>query len=94
MGPSVSSFGLHTFISKDASAPEVVDIVAVHGLNGNYTDTWTDEKVGVNWLRDCLAPKTYPGHRSVPLFARVMTFSYNSGIQFSKLVSDISDFAD
>lgn len=83
-GSSDTGFGLHTLIPKDAQASEVVDIVAIHGLNGHYEKTWTDEKTGVNWLCDSKAIKG----------ARVLSFSYNSAVQFSKSVADIFDFAD
>lgn len=83
---SVPDYGLHTLVPKDREATECVDIVAVHGLNGHYLNTWTDEKSGVNWLTDI-----------IPMFikrARVMSFWYNSAVQFSKSTSDIPTFAD
>ncbi|RYP68500.1 hypothetical protein DL771_006652 [Monosporascus sp. 5C6A] len=70
---SEEGFGFHTIIPKDPTAPEVVAIVAIHGLNGHYERTWTDEKTGVNWLRDCIAIGN----------ARIMSFSYNSSVQFN-----------
>ncbi|ORY62524.1 uncharacterized protein BCR38DRAFT_486794 [Pseudomassariella vexata] len=82
--PGDNGFGFHTVIDRDADAPEMADIVAVHGLNGHYETTWTDEKTGVNWLRDCMTIK----------FAHVMSFSYNSAVQFSKSISDLFIFAD
>lgn len=62
-----------------------VDIVAIHGLNGHYLTTWTDEKSGVNWLADIL-PNVAPA-------SRIMSFSYNSVLQFSKSASDVFTFA-
>ncbi|KAM0799509.1 hypothetical protein BDR22DRAFT_963873 [Usnea florida] len=47
----------------------VVDIVAVHGLNGHRETTWTDEG-GVLWLRDLL-PLSIPN-------IRVWTWGYDS----------------
>lgn len=79
-----TGFGLHTLNPRDADAEGMVDIVAIHGLNGHYQTTWTDEKTGVNWLCD----------RKISKHARVLSFSYNSAVQFSKSVSDIFDFAD
>lgn len=79
-----SDFGLHTLEPRDEETTEIVDIIAIHGLNGNYRTTWTDEEAGFNWLCD---PKT-------TRHARVMSFSYNSAVQFSKSVSDVYDFAD
>ncbi|KAJ4319205.1 hypothetical protein N0V84_006487 [Fusarium piperis] len=62
----------------------MTDVVAIHGLNGHYEKTWTDKNTGVNWLRD-LMPITS---------ARVLSFSYNSSVKFSKSTSDLYDFAD
>ena len=45
-------------------------IVAVHGLNENMIDAWTDTKSGILWLRDFL-----PG--DIPV-ARVLTFGYDA----------------
>ncbi|KAI0840854.1 hypothetical protein F5Y06DRAFT_294126 [Hypoxylon sp. FL0890] len=78
-------YGLHTLVHKDPEAFEHVDIIAVHGLNGHYLKTWTDENTGVNWLKDII-PRVVPA-------ARVMSFWYNSTLQFSKSTSDILDFA-
>ncbi|KAI1409381.1 Alpha/Beta hydrolase protein [Hypoxylon sp. FL1857] len=78
-------YGLHTLVHKDSEASGQVDIVAIHGLNGHYLKTWTDEDTGVNWLKDII-PKVVPA-------ARVMSFWYNSTLQFSKSTSDISVFA-
>ncbi|KAK0731910.1 hypothetical protein B0H67DRAFT_90175 [Lasiosphaeris hirsuta] len=77
-------FGLHTVVSKAPDAIDCVDVVAIHGLNGHYLNTWTDEKSGVNWLKDILP--------QVVQSARVMSFSYNSMLQFSKSTSDIFTF--
>ncbi|TAQ91490.1 hypothetical protein B7494_g267 [Chlorociboria aeruginascens] len=63
---------LHSPINTDGG-PDL-DIVAVHGLNGNAMDTWThvDNVQSVMWLRDLL-PLTPPFGS-----ARIMTFGYNS----------------
>jgi hypothetical protein len=82
---SEADYGLHNLVPKDGQATEVIDIVAVHGLNGHYLRTWTDEETGVNWLRDI-----------IPLFllgARVMSFWYNSTVYLSKSTSTIETFA-
>lgn len=82
-------YGLHTLVKKDPGAEGIVDIVAIHGLNGHYENTWTTKKgdgTPVNWLRDLL-PKQIQD-------ARIMSFSYNSRVQFSKSTSDIFVFAD
>ena len=47
-----------------------VDIVAIHGLNGDNRKTWEIE--GVNWLQDFL-PQDLPG-------ARVFSYGYNADV--------------
>ncbi|KAK0623953.1 hypothetical protein B0T14DRAFT_428347 [Immersiella caudata] len=91
--PKTADFGLHTLVPKSDQAPECVDIVAIHGLNGHYLKTWTDKttnertnkKTDVNWL-DSILPGIVP-------VARVMYFSYNSMLQFSKSTADVTTFA-
>ncbi|KAM7210098.1 ankyrin repeat protein [Rhypophila decipiens] len=78
-------FGLHTLIHKDKEAPGCIDIIAIHGLNGHYLNTWTNPKTGFNWLKEVI-----PG---VAATARVMSFSYNSMLPFSKSTSGIRVFA-
>ncbi|KAL9046880.1 MAG: hypothetical protein Q9214_000406, partial [Letrouitia sp. 1 TL-2023] len=53
----------------DASEPSI-DLVAVHGLNENLTDAWTDPATHILWLQDLL-PETLN-------IARVLTFGYNA----------------
>ncbi|KAJ0341134.1 hypothetical protein COL922a_002588 [Colletotrichum nupharicola] len=79
-------YGLHTIVPRHSAAPEGTDIVAIHGLNGHYLKTWTDEKTGTNWLKSFI-PQIVP-------VARVMSFWYNSTVQFSKSTSDIDVFSD
>jgi protein SERAC1 len=47
-------------------------VVAVHGLNGHYLNTWTwqDPETKTNWLTDLL-----PGKLAN---ARIMSFAYNA----------------
>ena len=78
-----ADYGLHTIVGKPPQASESIDIVAIHGLNGHYLKTWTDEKTNVNWLKDI--PEIVPA-------ARIMSFWYNSILQFSKSTSDIFTF--
>jgi hypothetical protein len=66
--------------------PRGIDIVAIHGLNGHFRKTWTDPRTKFDWLRDAI-PKAIPG-------ARIMTYSYNSAVQFSKCTSGVPEFAD
>ena len=69
---------------SDANAL-VVDIVAVHGLNGGPTKTWTDPKTKALWLQDFL-PRDVEG-------ARVLNFSYNADAAFGNTTADILDHA-
>lgn len=36
-------YGLHVLVDKDPEGEGIVDVVAVHGLNGHYRNTWTME---------------------------------------------------
>lgn len=55
-------YGLHTLAYKDPRSPLASRHCAVHGLNGHYLKTWTDEDRGVNWLKDII-PKIAPAAR-------------------------------
>lgn len=68
-------------LSKDNDGTSI-DIVAVHGLQGDAFKTWEHEN-GSNWLKDFLPA-------DVPL-ARIMTFGYESSVAFSKSVAKIED---
>lgn len=63
---------------------QLLSIVAVHGLEGDWEYTWQAEN-GKVWLRDFL-PNGLPS-------ARVMSYGYNSATAFSKAVTDIDDEA-
>ncbi|KAK7713067.1 hypothetical protein SLS63_012212 [Diaporthe eres] len=83
-------YGLHVLVNKAAEGEGLVDIVAVHGLNGHYENTWTATRPNgdmVNWLGTVLPNQDL-------IQARVMSFSYNSSVQFSKSTSDAFVFAD
>ena len=79
-------YGLHTLVQQDQDDLNATDIVTIHGLNGHYARTWIDETTGFNWPLDAI-PAAIPK-------ARVMAFSYNSAVQFSKSTSDFFTFAD
>jgi hypothetical protein len=51
-----------------------LSIVAVHGLNGHATRTWTTEKTKKFWLRD---PDLLPANLKS---ARILTFGYNAAV--------------
>ena len=61
-----------------------VDIIALHGLNGDAYVTFTHAN-GTLWLRDLL-PASLPG-------ARIYTYGYASQAFFSASRSDMYDFA-
>lgn len=83
-----SRYGM-TMVYDPADA--VVDIILVHGLNGDPVASWTYAKEGIGaifWPRDLL-PNWTPK-------ARIMTWGYNSTIwSFSKSQSlnSLGDFA-
>ena len=74
--------GLFELLKSDTA--KAVDVVAVHGLQGDAYKTWTDENHTL-WLRDIL-PTEVPS-------ARIMTFGYESAWAFSNSVSGIADKA-
>ena len=66
-----------------------LSIVAVHGLGGNWRETWTDTQSRKNWVEHFL-----PGQlESQGYQIRVMSYGYDSGGILSKSVSDIDDVA-
>ena len=60
-----------------------VDIVAVHGLNGDSYSTWTHQN-GSLWLKDFL-PDSLPG-------CRVFTYGYPSQV-FSRSITEVKGYA-
>ena len=69
---------------SDSLAPTYhLDVIALHGLNGDAFDSWTNKNKQL-WLKEFL-PRSLPG-------ARVYTFGYDSDI-FSRSNADIGDFA-
>lgn len=69
-------------LSGSTSFP--VDIVAIHGLNGDAFSTWTHKPTGILWLRDLL-----PGYL---LGCRVYTYGYPSKI-FSQSSERVQEYA-
>jgi hypothetical protein len=60
-------------------------IVLVHGLNGDATKSWTNDKTGAFWPEDFL-PKDIPD-------ARVLTYGYNAAAAFGNTTATIIDHA-
>jgi hypothetical protein len=63
------------------------DIVAIHGITGDYETTWQwdPEHGGALWLRDFL-PKDLPG-------TRVFSFGYDAKVAFTSSKATLRDFA-
>ncbi|RFU28118.1 hypothetical protein B7463_g8228, partial [Scytalidium lignicola] len=72
MGPSEQDFGIHELYCPPGE-PEI-DIVAVHGLNGDVLKTWTSKSQNVCWLNH---PDFLPKYIKN---ARVLSWSYISNI--------------
>lgn len=61
-----------------------VDVVAIHGLNGDAFTTWTHPN-GTLWLRDLL-PQFLPG-------CRVFTYGYPSQLVFNSSFAGVQEYA-
>ena len=76
---------LHPYSTSTGSGHLTVDIVAVHGLNGDAIRTWTEPKSKKLWLQDFL-PASIEG-------TRVMSFRYNAAAAFGNTTATIRDHA-
>ena len=84
-----------------------IDIVAVHGLQGHFEGTWTDQDSKQLWLRDSLPSQLRDAGRflqdtlnlfegvliCVGIVGRLMSYGYDFMTAFSKSVTDIEDQA-
>jgi hypothetical protein len=61
-----------------------VDVIAVHGLNGDALKTWTHPTTGKLWLRD-FVPDSLPG-------CRVYSFGYPSKLMELDVRARVQDF--
>ncbi|TVY40134.1 Protein SERAC1 [Lachnellula subtilissima] len=59
---------------RPTDEPAEIDIVAVHGLNGDSIKTWTSESEGICWLNH---PDFLPKYVNR---ARVLTWGYNANV--------------
>ncbi|KAJ6178281.1 hypothetical protein N7519_008742 [Penicillium mononematosum] len=66
-------YGIHE-LYRPLDGPVEVDIVAVHGLNGHATGSWTSKPHGICWLSNA-----YFLPRYIPR-ARVLVWGYNASI--------------
>jgi len=71
--------------STDGNDSLKVDIVAVHGLDGEPTKTWTDPKTKAFWIKDYL-PQDIPD-------ARILNFGYNARAAFGNTTAQVIDHA-
>ena len=60
-------------------------IIAVHGLNGDRTNTWKHSTSNHFWLQDSL-PLDIKG-------ARVLNYGYNTDVVFGNTTADVWDHA-
>jgi hypothetical protein len=74
--------GLFELAKGKHDGEKTIDVVAVHGLQGDLYQTWTHEN-GTMWLESILPDK-------IP-YARIMTFGYNSAIAFSSSEAMLED---
>ncbi|EMD85651.1 hypothetical protein COCC4DRAFT_181892 [Bipolaris maydis ATCC 48331] len=82
---SYGLFLLHENALPDDSKDYIgVDVVAIHGLNGDAYTTWRHEN-GTLWLRDLL-PSALPG-------SRVFTYGYPSELFWSNSVATLRDYS-
>lgn len=66
-----------------SSTNKFCSLIAVHGLGGDWKDTWEDDSQ--NWLQSFLPTKVEK--------LRVLTFGYSSSVAFSSSTPDLRDLA-
>jgi hypothetical protein len=84
-----NKYGMN-ILCQPADINGAIDIVAIHGLGGHYRNTWKwvseDGTEEHNWLEEFL-PQQIPN-------ARIISYGYDSAVQFSKSEADIRIFAE
>jgi hypothetical protein len=78
-------FPLTTALSEEELRQGGIDIVAIHGITGDFERTWTHPE-GALWLKDFL-----PDDLSVP--TRIFSFGYDAQVKFSVSKGKLDDFA-
>ncbi|KAM5488007.1 hypothetical protein MaudMau93_004401 [Microsporum audouinii] len=84
-------YGLKVLVPRPGSSgPEpMVDIIFVHGLNGDCIETWKHGDAGVPWIMD----KSFLGD-DLYKRARIMTFGYNANVFKNVTTSRVIDHAN
>ena len=85
--PAAEETGLFELTETSKDEEGLIDIVAVHGLQGDALETWiTNDATGASklWLRDFLPRQ---------IAARIMSYGYNSAIVFTTSIAGIDEFA-
>jgi hypothetical protein len=78
-------FPLTAAFSEEELRQDGVDIVAIHGIAGDYETTWTHPE-GALWLKDFLP-------NDLPVPTRVFSFGYDAQVKFSMSKARLDDFA-
>lgn len=84
---TITTLGLSLVAGSTADIPHElhpVDVIALHGLNGDACTTWTHAN-GTMWIRDIL-PKYIPG-------CRVYTYGYAAKVLLSQSFATLPDFS-
>ena len=87
--PQTERHGLFLLSERESANEPIrelfdVDIVAIHGLNGDAYTTWEHEN-GTLWLRDLL-PNSIPG-------SRIFTYGYPSQVFVSNSIARVRDYS-
>ncbi|KAI0542415.1 hypothetical protein GGR58DRAFT_496969 [Xylaria digitata] len=88
LSENVGLFPIEPAKPLNTPGPAHLEIIAVHGLGGDWEKTWTASN-GNMWLRDFLPFQL----DDIELNARIWSYGYNSRTVFSAAVSDITDEA-
>jgi hypothetical protein len=84
---SIERIGLKFVTEENPTAEQTIDLVAIHGLGGDFYETWTDKNTNQNWLEDFL-----PKEKELRQL-RIMSWGYNSMVLGSNSTATITTFA-